>query len=203
MALQRPLLSWFSLLPLLATLVGGCCYSAKQADQVQADLLARNRGRAEPPMRAAAKKVGATLLATMPLKTLQVNPCAKTVGAHDAPERGCAAWVSEDGRAFRWTDRAGSTFVTVRIPSPAWQYARLARRNNTLILLVPAVTRHVVSRKTRCECLVNSPYWFSFDRYEEAVFLLEDFPVDRIEVVQVPIVEDFIKWTCAAFVEYG
>jgi hypothetical protein len=190
-------LARISLLAVLVTVGSGCCRSAKEADQAQAELLVSNRERAEPLMRAAARAVGAELLQALPERTLRIGSCT---GARLSPGRACATWVSGDRRAFRWTDGSGPTSIGVRISSPAWQYARVARRANTLVLLVPVVTRHAESKQTRCECYGHSSGYYDLEQDLESVFLIGDLPLEGVLVVNVPIVEDFIPWKCATFV---
>lgn len=185
----------------LAVLEGGltgcCCRSAESAAEMRAELLSSNRERAEPLMRMAAEAVGATLLTALPTREIRVGACASP----SLPQaQTCASWLSNDGLAFRRRDRAGVELVGVRVESPSWQYARLARRGNTLVVLVPTVTRQLESRQTQCECEGRSAGYVDFENDIESVFLVEDQPVDGVEVLSVPILEDFIEWRCALVV---
>lgn len=164
---------------------------------MRAELLASNRERAEPLMRMAAESVGATLLPNTPKRIIRAGACV----GRDLPQtQTCASWVSDDRLAFRWRDRTGTNSVGVVIDSASWLYARLARRGNTLVLLMPIVSRELESRQTECECEGRPTGYFDFENEVEPVFLVDDLPVDGVEVVSVPIVEDVIEWRCALVV---
>ncbi len=191
------LLSGISWLAAAGLATACCCRSPERAAQAKARLLASNRERAEPSMRMAAEAVGAVLLPATPTRVIQVGACSN----RDLPEaQTCISWASDDGLAFRWRDPTGSESLGVKVDSPFWLFARLARRGDTLVLLVPVVTRRLVSRETECECREGSSGYFDFALEIQSVFLLGDLPLDGVEVVNVPIIEDFVEWRCALVV---
>lgn len=148
-------------------------------------------------MRMAAEANGATLLPALPSRVIRAGTCVHPTRPQ---AQMCTSWTSDDDLAFRWRSETGQELVGVRVTSPSWMFARLARRANTLVLLVPVVTRHQLSEQRQCECHRDYGY-FDFEGEIESVFLVEDMPIDGVEVVNVPIVEDFILWRCDLVVQ--
>ena len=139
---------------------------------------------------------GATLLPVL-AEGFNPWPCDSLVAPELPPERGCIHWESKDGRAFRMLDARGHVRLVVRVRSSAWYYARLAMRGRTLYVLVPKVSRRVVGEATRCRCERESGYVLGSP--DEFGFMLEDLPLERVEELEVPIVEDVLKWRCKEY----
>lgn len=176
-----------------AILAIGCCASWDKAAMMRRELEQENRKHSEPVMRAAAMKRGAVLLPALAWG-FNTRHCDSLVVPELAPENGCVHWESSDRRAFRMRDARGNVTLAVRVRSPAWYYARLARRGGTLYVLVPKISRRIVGEATQCECVRQTGYVLGSP--DEFAFTLEDLPLEEVEEVEVPIVEDILKWHC-------
>lgn len=74
-------------------------------------------------------------------------------------------------------------------------HARLARRGNTLLVLLPKVTRRKAGEGTACECdgmpRPSIPGFYAL--------VLDDSPPEKLEELEVPLFEDFVAWECKTY----
>jgi hypothetical protein len=71
-------------------------------------------------------------------------------------------------------------------------YARLARRGNKLLVLVPKVSRRTVGERARC--CEGHPAWLSEVVRSAFGFLLHDVEPVEVESVDVPLTIDVFNW---------
>lgn len=177
-----------------ASLTASCapCLSMRAREAMDADLVARNRVRAEPAMRAAAEHHGATLLPAVARDI--VAPLCGTPEARLGWS--CLEASAREGvYRLQHVPQYGVTttslvVVATRRPSLA-PYVRLARAGHSLLLLIPDVTRRAVRSAEACGCEAGEttdPFRFSF--------VLDDLDAGDVEGVHVQMIEDFIDWHC-------
>jgi hypothetical protein len=193
---------------LLGTLAGGCgCLSQQQADAVRREIVAGNRARVEPAIRAALKERGAVLLPVeartvrlpAPCSLLDANADANSwteYAAHD-PGLKCQetnGWSNapSDGEVIHLKDDQGKGWLAVTVSGEHLGYARLARRGSRLFFLRPAITRRKVGDRTECACDGMPRVMIA----ENNAFLIEDVPGASLEFVDVPMVEEYVEWRC-------
>ena len=162
-------------------------------------------------MLAAAKSRGATLLSLQAQDIDHRFPCANgsDEGASVAPgppddicmwmesnRPGCQEWAS-DGRTFLIRDKGENAKLAVPIQQlEGSRYARLARLDNKLFVLMPRLTTpKEVGNLTECECdgmpRTQCPSSFGF--------ILDDGPSSpEIEVIWVPMTERRFRIECKA-----
>jgi hypothetical protein len=180
-----------------AGLTAGCahCLSTRDREAVDADLVDRNRVRAEPAMRAEAEQHGATLLPAVARDMLA--PLCGTPEAH--LEWSCLEPSTREGvYRLQHVPQFGvktTTLVVVATRQPSLApYVRLARASHSLLLLIPDITPHKMRSAEACGCdagETSDPLRFSF--------VLDDLDVTDVEQVHVPMVEDFVDWQCRVF----
>jgi len=182
---------WLSSAALAGVLTGCGCASWQKSATANRDLHRQNIARAEPAMRRAAALFGATLVSVPPQEIVDA-PCDSLVAPDLPPDANCISWQSEDGRLFRFHDAHGGKHLVIPVHSPSWIYARVARNGNHLVLLLPKVRQRKVSEGTRCECsgMAAPEFVTSYG------FVFDDFQPDRLDVVEVPMTEDYIAWGC-------
>src|SRR5262245_48593747 len=99
-------------------------------------------------MRIAAGQVGAELLPVFPE---EVHDC-DLPGWPTPPGGHCVAYNPEYNGLVRLVDGRGTAHQAVAVRGLlGWYYARLARRGDDLVLLVPKLTSRQVDRQTQCE----------------------------------------------------
>ncbi len=178
---------------LLATLAVGCCASMQRATAINAALDADNRARAEPSMRSAAERRGATLLPHHPAAVQLMALCRPDY------EHSCVLGPTDNGRTYRIRDDRGNARLAVPVGSHARPTTRLARVGSKLLVLVPQVTPGKVTSRTACECdgmpRIMSATGFV---YLGLVFFVDEIPGVDVEEVLVPVTEDHIEWKCNA-----
>jgi hypothetical protein len=200
-----------TVLATLGALAGGCrlsqqCLSRPQVDTVQEELRSRNRARAEPAVRAAVKDRAAELLPVEANAVRLPPPCA-LLGAGEEPDSMYAghdpAWTCQveplswaldapDGDLFHLKDGQGKLWLALTVSRSDLPYARLARRGSTVFFLRPRMSRRKVGDRTECECDgMPRPV-----QPEIGVFVIEDVPSVKIEMVDVPMTEDIVDWGC-------
>lgn len=90
---------------------------------------------------------------------------------------------------------SGTPHVVVPVANDGTEeYTRLARRGDTLLVLVPRVSHRMVDEKSACECdrgLVFIPRTYR-------AFVLNDVRVSKLERIAIPVTEDYIRWECKA-----
>jgi hypothetical protein len=95
----------------------------------------------------------------------------------------------------RVMDPEGKPHVVVPVANDGTEdYLRLARRGDTLLVLVPSVSRRMVGERSACECdagLVFIPRTYR-------AFVLDDLGFSKLERVTVPVIEDYVRWNCRA-----
>jgi hypothetical protein len=182
---------WLSIAALAGVLTGCGCASWQKWATVNRDLHRQNSARAEPAMRRAAARFGATLTSVAP-RAIVDAPCDSLVAPDIPPEANCISWQSADGRLFRFHDAGGRKHLVIPLDSPSWSYARVARNGNHVVLLVPKVHPHKVGNGTRCQCS-DTHYPEPVSRYG---FVFDDFEPDGLDVVEVPMTEDYVAWWC-------
>jgi len=184
----------------LAISATGCCVSAEKARAMWAEVKSQNHERAELAMRKTAQSLGAEVVAVDARGLDLPHWCESTIAPEIGPETRCLKSASDDGRSFRIVDDRGEPRLFVPVRSPAWPYSRLARRGNTLFVLLPRVSRRRVDEATRCEC--NRSYGYGYEEYlpKQFGFVVDDMPLSRVEEIEVPLTEDYINWRCKVIV---
>jgi hypothetical protein len=175
------------LLVLLA-LTSGCgpaCIGRTRAEDLSRRLREHSLERSAGVMRDAATKLGATLLTDRVTTWTAPWDCAT-----------CEPWWAASASPLsRIDDPEGTPHVVIAVPDDGrTAYTRLARRGNTLLLLVPHVVRRTVGEKSACEC--NAGLVFLRPTY--VAFVLDDVAVSELERVTVNVTEDYIRWHCKA-----
>lgn len=200
----------FSVAVLATSSAAGCgCISSQQVVAKEKELRSQNRAGAEPGMFAAAKIRGAVLLPLEPQGIPRRLPCVEGTDeaarlSEEAPHDtcdwveirtpGCQEWAS-DGRSFLIHNKGKSTKLAIPIrPVDGSVYARLAQRDNKLIVLLPRLAHHTeVGTVTECECdgmpSVQCPSTLGF--------VIDTVPAAlEIEEVWVPMTEDYLRKVC-------
>ncbi|HXU03049.1 MAG TPA: hypothetical protein VN903_18915 [Polyangia bacterium] len=173
---------------LVGVAAGGCCTSLQRANTIEREMKLQNRLRAEPAMLSAAGEIGAELLSIFP----EEFPDCDRLGQSFPHARDCIQWnTSAYGKLV---DARGVTHEVVPIHVPDWTYARLARRNNDLILLVPKVTRREVDRRTPCEC--DKVPRTAPPGSTRVVFMMREGGRLLSAQVEVPVTEDYVTLDC-------
>jgi hypothetical protein len=154
----------------------------------------QNRMTAEPAMRGAAARVGAALLPSAPERVDLANFCDMLVVRQNEDARNCVVSIAEDQRTARILHSSRNR-IAVPVRSKDGYYARLARRGNTLFLLVPTVTRSKVREGTECTCRGGM---YELERQVDLQwsFVIDDGPIDKVEEIPVPVTEQFAEWKC-------
>jgi hypothetical protein len=191
---DRPVLVDTATLMLAAVLSAGCaCVERLKAQELSAELRSRSIERSGPTMQAAAARLGATLL-------------PERVQVWHRPWQCSSQRFAEEVVCDVWWGLAVSPVTRVEDPAGKWHqvipvaddgrgaYLRVARRGDTLFVLVPDIKRRAVRSSVACECdggptVVGTTY---------AAMVLDDFPVSKVVRVSVPVTEDYIAWTCEA-----
>lgn len=196
----------------LALCLSGCgCLSSELVQAKVERLRLQNRDRAEPAMLAAASARGAFLLPLEPQDIPHRLPCmpgsdesmAFAEPSHDvclsteSDRLGCQQW-SEDGRYFLLRQKGEQPQLALPVRGVEGStYARVARRGNRLIILLPRLTsREQLGTVTECECdgmpRVQCASTFGF--------LLNEVPTSvEIEEIWVPMAEGYLRRKCKAF----
>lgn len=176
---------------LLATLAVGCCASMQRATAINAALEADNRARAEPSMRSAAERRGATLLPHRPEEVQLMALCRPDY------EHSCVLGPADNGRTYRIRDDRGNVRLAVSVGSLARPTTRLARRGSKLLVLVPQATPGKVTSRTACEC-DGMPRIMSATGFVHLglTFFVDEIPGVDVEEVLVPVTEDRVEWKC-------
>jgi hypothetical protein len=193
----------------LGTLAGACgclsqrCLSQQQADAVRREFVSRNRARTEPAIRAALEERGAILLPVEATTVRLPAPCSLAganslteFAAHDPRlkclESGGSSKPPADGQVIHLKGDQGKGWLAITVSPEHLAYARLARRGSRLIFVRPAITRRTVEDRTECECDAMPRVMIA----ETDAFLIEDVPEASLEVVDVPMVEEYVNWHC-------
>ena len=161
----------------------------RRADTIARAMRLQNRVHAEPAMQSAADQIGAELL---PIFPEEVYDC-DLPGSSFRWTSDCIQWNWTAG-GVRLVDARGQMHSALPIHVPDGYYARLARRDNDLILLVPKVTRREVDRRTQCECdgLPRSKPRGPL----RVVFIVEGGAPSTIPQVEVPVTDDYVAFDC-------
>lgn len=187
----------------LCSLTSACCTSMRRAAEIDDELRQQNLARAEPAMRRAAQRQGATLLPDQ-ARTLGFKPlCDTTQNSAVRTERSCVldsggpiSAVGGVGDVYRLVDRDGKHQIAIPIGEDATG-ARLAKRGNTLLVLSPQITFHQLDDRTQCECN-GGPRVVSMSGYVNlgSAFVIDDLPEAEIQLVTVPVAYDYVAWQC-------
>jgi hypothetical protein len=89
-------------------------------------------------------------------------------------------------------DEQGKSWLAITVSWEHLEYARLGRRGSRLFLLRPAIERRKVGDRTECECDGMPRVMIA----ENGAFLIEDVPAVSVEIVDVPMVEEYVDWRC-------
>ncbi|HEY0463829.1 MAG TPA: hypothetical protein VGC79_06455, partial [Polyangiaceae bacterium] len=158
-----------------------------------------------PAMLSVAQRQRATLLPDQPLG-LGLTPLCQATQVTASRTDGYCVLDSEAvlsatgglGDAYQLLDHEGKRLIAIPI---GWAVsgARLARRENTLFLLTPAVTLHQVDERVQCVCK-GGPVIVSMSGYVNlgSAFVIHDLPEVAIQQIVVPVVDDYVEWHCKA-----
>jgi hypothetical protein len=151
-----------------------------------------NVASAEPAMKRAAARFGAALLPNAARKIPLRGSCDSPVIPDIPPSWDCVSWRSEGGSLVRFQDATGKKYLVVLVKERDADYARVGRAGNRLVLLRPIITRDQVGERTRCQCdgMPHPVMPFSYG------FVLDDFPVEGLDVADVSMIEDYVTWHC-------
>ena len=183
-------------------LTSGCCTSLRRATEINAELREQNIARAGPAMHRAAQRQGATLLPVQ-LRSLGFRPlCSATqdtalgAGSYCVLSPGRISVRGGLGDVYQLLDHEGKRRIAITI-GEAHSWARLAKRGETLLLLTPNVTFHQLDYRVQCEC-EGGPVIQSMSGYVNlgSAFLLDEGPKAEIQVITVPVVDDYVAWDC-------
>jgi hypothetical protein len=192
-----------------AVAVAGCCVSARGAEDLDRRLELRNQARADAVMRAVAERRGAVLLHdsghSWPM--CQYFPCGSEAALPPpyCMERSAAAncflpWGSSEVGAYPVLTDEGTMARFIYVSEKDGAYARLARRGNTLLVLVPKVSRRTVGE--RALCCEGHPAWMSEVVRSAFGFLLHDIDPVEVESVDVPLPIDVLNWKDECVAKY-
>ena len=155
-------------------------------------------------MRAAAELHGAVLLSveaklidlpgdcdgegSEPEPLLESDACAANARQTDS----CASWAADRGSlVIRHKGQSPKLIVAV---GTGWQYARLARRGNALVVLEPQISLRTEGNASQCECdcmpSVVCPTVYGF--------VTADVAAPQIERVSLPMTVVGPHWSCKA-----
>ena len=199
-----------SIAVLVVPLAAGCgCLSSQQVSAKERELRSRNHARVESGMLAAAQRQGAILLSIEPQSIAHRLPCVEgTDEATPVPEEALhniCLWTqsqipgcqqgARDGRSFLIRNRGERPKLVIPIREvDGAAYARLARRGNELIVLLPRLTsQRQVGTVTECECdgmprvQCQSTFGFVVDDVPAGLEIVED---------RVPMIEDYLWRIC-------
>jgi hypothetical protein len=104
------------------------------------------------------------------------------------------SWAPDapDGEVLHLKDGQGKIWLAVTVSQSHLSYARLAQRGSAVFFLRPRMSRRKVGDRTECECNgMPRPL-----HPEIGVFVIEDVPSVKIEMVDIPMTEDFVDWGC-------
>jgi hypothetical protein len=183
--------------PLLggATLLSGChCLNFRDAAAAREELTTKNRRNAERVMRDAAQRLGAVFLPAGPVDVRLVWSCDASVALGASAEEPCVRESTVGGRVLRVVTADQKPHLAVMMRGiDDWEYARLARRGTTLVVLEPKITHLTVGSMYECECnrcatVAMEPHTFGF--------VIDDANITDVRDVQVPMTEDVLEVKC-------
>jgi len=186
----------------LCSLASGCCTSLRRAIEINAELQEQNTSRAEPAMRSAAQRQGATLLLDQP-RQLGFAPLCSATQDSALPAGGYCVRVPQSGigargqlgDVYQLLDHEGKRRIAVTI-GEAHSWARLAKRGETLFLLTPAVTFQQVDHRVQCDCQGGPVIDSMSDYVNLGLAFVLDLPTPQIQPIMVPVVNDYVAWDC-------
>lgn len=199
-----------ALRPLIALVVASCgCLSTYEVSVRESALMNENRAKAEPAMLAAARAHGANLLPIYPEKVVFRLPCldgsdelrpSYVASSHDFCVQmqkdipGCQEPGPHGTIIFRHSGDKARLVIPFRALS-GWEYARLARQGDKLLVLMPDVEIHEDGSVTECECdgmpRADCPSSYAF-------VIDELISVEALEKLSVPISVEELLVKCKA-----
>ena len=177
---------------LAALLSAGCaCVERGKAQQATQELRARSIERSAVTMQATAARLGATLLPERVQTWREPSQCSSEGYIGPVP---CHPWWALAGTpAGRVEDPTGHWHQVIPVGDGGTnEYMRVARRGDTVFLLMPRVERHAVSRGAACECDGGPSIVVPTDH----AFILDDFAVKWVQRIHVTVSEDYLDWDC-------
>lgn len=173
--------------------LAGCCISDRHASEISGHVQTLTRVHAEPAMRDAAHRLGAELLPVFPEEVYECDLAGSWVprGAD------CVMWEPNDRGLIAVRDLHGTVRRALPIQVQDWLYARLARRGDDLILLVPKLTRREVDRRTICGCYVEMQVGAPVKPL--VVFVVDGAPKTAVQEVEVPVTVETVGFKCGNY----
>lgn len=150
-------------------------------------------------MKLAAGQVGAQLLPALPEEVLDCDDPRQPALARRGSD--CLEWNPRYSRLLPLRDARGALHqaLVIDLPDWSWIYARLARRGDDLILLVPKVTRgRQLDHVKQCACGAMS----TLDPLSKprVVFAVDGLPeAVNVRTLEVPVTVDYVRFECATY----